>query len=46
MEKGGSNGALVLFNLYAPDGLLAESLDKDGTVIGNNRSLIKKLLID
>ena len=44
MEKGGSNGALVLFNLYAPDGLLAESLDKDGTVIGKATldRLIKK----
>ena len=44
MEKGGSNGALVLFNLYAPDGLLAESLDKDGAVIGQATldRLIKK----
>ena len=44
MEKGGSNGALVLFNLHAPDGLLAESLDKDGTVIGKATldRLIKK----
>jgi hypothetical protein len=24
----------VLFNLYAPDGILAESLDMDGNVIG------------
>ena len=32
MEKGGPNGALVLFNLYAPDGLLAESLNMDGTI--------------
>ena len=34
MERAGSKGALVLFNLYAPDGILAESLDKDGNVIG------------
>ncbi len=34
MEKGGSNGALVLFNLYAPQGVLAESLNKNGNVIG------------
>ena len=33
MEKAGPNGALVLFNLYAPQGVLAESLDMDGTVI-------------
>ena len=33
MEKGGSNGALVLFNLYAPHGVLAESLNMDGTII-------------
>ena len=33
MEKGGPNGALVLFNLYAPDGLLAESLNMDGSII-------------
>ena len=34
MERAGSKGALVLFNLYAPDGILAESLDMDGNVIG------------
>jgi quercetin dioxygenase-like cupin family protein len=34
MERAGSKGALVLFNLYAPDGILAESLDRDGNVIG------------
>ena len=33
MEKAGSNGALVLFNLYAPHGVLAESLNIDGTII-------------
>jgi quercetin dioxygenase-like cupin family protein len=34
MEKAGPEGALVLFNLFAPDGLLAESMNKDGSVIG------------
>ena len=34
MERAGSKGALVLFNLYAPDGILAESLDMDGNVVG------------
>ena len=35
MEQGGANGALVLFNLYAPkgEGKLVESLKKDGTII-------------
>ena len=33
MEKAGPNGALVLFNLYAPEGVLAESLNQDGSVI-------------
>ena len=35
MEQGGENGALVLFNIYAPkgEGKLAESLKKDGSVI-------------
>ena len=35
MEQGGANGALVLFNIYAPegDGKLAESLKKDGSVV-------------
>jgi len=36
MERGGPEGALVLFNLYAPDGLLAESLASDGTVISES----------
>jgi len=36
MEYGGPDGALVLFNLYAPDGLLAETLSRDGTVIGQS----------
>ena len=34
MEKGGPDGALVLFNLYAADGLLAETLSKDRSIIG------------
>lgn len=33
MECGGDEGALVLFSLYAPDGLLSEALAQDGTVI-------------
>jgi len=35
MEQGGANGALVLFNIYAPEGegKLVESLKKDGSVI-------------
>lgn len=33
MERGGPEGALVLFNLYAPDGLLAQSLAQDGEII-------------
>lgn len=36
MERGGPEGALVLFNLYAPDGLLAQSLASDGTIIGDS----------
>jgi len=36
MEYGGDDGAIVLFNLYAPDGLLAETLSRDGTVIGQS----------
>ena len=34
MEKGGPEGAIVLFSLYTQDGNLAESLDKQGNVIG------------
>ena len=33
MECGGPEGALVLFNLYTPDGNLAETLAADGKVI-------------
>ncbi len=36
MERGGPDGALVLFNLYAPDGLLAETLARDCSVIGQS----------
>lgn len=36
MERGGPEGALVLFNLYAPNGLLAETLARDGTVMGQS----------
>ena len=44
MEQGGANGALVLFNIYAPseDGKLAESLKKDGSLIST--STIGKIL--
>jgi hypothetical protein len=34
MERAGPDGALVLFNLYAPDGIFAETLARDGTVLG------------
>lgn len=33
MERGGPQGALVVFNLYAPDGLLAQTLANDLTVL-------------
>lgn len=36
MERGGPDGALVLFNLFAPDGLLAETLATDGTLLGES----------
>ena len=44
MEQGGPEGALVLFNIYAPegDGSLAESLAKDGKVL--SVSTMKKIL--
>ena len=32
MEQGGADGALVLFELYAPDGLLTDQLNSDGAV--------------
>jgi hypothetical protein len=37
MERGGPEGALVLFNLQAIDNSLAETLAKDGTVTGESR---------
>ena len=37
MELAGPEGALVLFNLYAPDGLLAESLAQDGTILSTSK---------
>jgi len=44
MERGGANGALVLFNIYAPseEGKLVESLEKDGSV--TSTSTIEKIL--
>ncbi len=33
MERGGPEGALVLFELYAPDGQLTEQLDLDGNIL-------------
>ena len=44
MEQGGPEGALVLFNIYAPegDGSLAESLAQDGKVL--SVSTMKKIL--
>ncbi len=36
MERGGPDGTLVLFNLYAPDGLLAQSLTTDGTIMSES----------
>ena len=36
MERGGPEGALVLFSLKAADDSLAQSLDKDGSVIAES----------
>ena len=33
MEQGGPDGALVLFELYAPDGQLTDQLDQDGHIL-------------
>jgi quercetin dioxygenase-like cupin family protein len=33
MEQGGQNGALVLFELFAPDGQLTEQLDAEGNIL-------------
>jgi hypothetical protein len=37
MERGGPEGALVLFKLKAVNNSLAETLAQDGTVIGESR---------
>ncbi len=44
MEKGGPDGALVLFSIYSPEGegSLAESLDKNGEVL--SISTMEKIL--
>ena len=44
MEKAGPEGAMVLFNIYAPerDGILAESLSQSGEVLST--SSMKKIL--
>ena len=44
MERGGPNGALVLFSIYAPEGegKLAEALQKNGSVI--SVSTMEKIL--
>ncbi len=34
MERGGPEGAVVLFSLFSPDGNLAETLTTDNRVIG------------
>ncbi len=36
MERGGPDGALVLFNLFSASGELAETLAADGTVMGTS----------
>lgn len=33
IEQGGPEGALVIFSLYAPDGVLTQRLDDDGSVM-------------
>ena len=33
MEQGGTDGALVLFELYAPDGQLTDQLDQEGNIL-------------
>jgi hypothetical protein len=32
-SRGGADGALVLFELYAPDGQLTEQLDQEGNIL-------------
>ena len=36
MEKGGPEGALVLFSLYTKDGSLAETLSEEGHVLSES----------
>lgn len=36
MERGGPNGAIVLFNLHSPTGLLFETLDADHNVLAQS----------
>ena len=36
MEKGGPEGALVLFNLFTKDGSLAETLSEEGHVLSES----------
>ena len=36
MERGGPEGAIAVFNLYAPDGLLTDVLADDHSVIRTN----------
>lgn len=36
MERGGPNGAIVLFNLHSPTGLLFETLDADHNVLATS----------
>jgi hypothetical protein len=36
MEKGGPEGALVLFNLFTADGSLAETLSDEGKVLSES----------
>ncbi|MFK7842922.1 MAG: hypothetical protein AB8B54_11720 [Sphingorhabdus sp.] len=33
IEQGGPEGALVMFSLFAPDGVLTQRLDDDGSII-------------
>lgn len=33
MEMGGPEGALVMFSIYAPDGILSQRLDRNGEVM-------------
>lgn len=33
MEMGGAEGAVVLFQIYAPDGVLSQQIDREGNVL-------------